>query len=77
MYGQRFQQSTIWINLVSLPVLLVESEEVILRRANCPCCSRITYSCVQENCRIVQDHSLLLHFVLLLYCTTHLHLIGF
>ena len=41
------------------------SEEVILRRANCPCCSRITYACVQENCTNVQDHSLLLRFVLL------------
>ena len=40
-------------------------EEVILRRANCPCCSRITYACVQENCTVVQDHSLLLRFVLL------------
>ena len=42
------------------------SEEVILiRRANGPCCSRITYACAQENCTIVQDHSLLQHFVLL------------
>ena len=38
---------------------------MILRRANCPCCSRIMHACVQENCIIVQDHSLPLHFVLL------------
>ena len=48
---------------------------MILRRANCPGCSRITYACVQENCTIVQDHSLLLQLltdavaVHVLYCT--------
>ena len=31
----------------------------------CPCCSIIPYACVQVNFTIVQDHSLLLHFVLL------------
>ena len=53
--------------VVASPARGHQTSEVILRRANCPpCCRRITYACVQENCALnFYDFTLRLHFVLL------------